>query len=461
MNEKTSFFPIISAVLLTQFIMPFMFSGITVTLPAMGQEFQASAVSLGLVEIVYLGASGAFMLPFGRLADLTDKQFIFKIGLLLSTLTTFGLGFATSIEMFIVMRLFQGATIAMTAATNMAILADVYPKEKLGRLLGISLGSVYVGLSTGPFIAGFITEKLGWRWIYYLVAIIMIFSYAQSVRAMKGRWKQPTSPIDWSGSFLAIAILTLWITGSSTLDKGITGLSLLAAGLVLVPLFVLVENRAEAPLLEFSLFRAHPVFTWALLIQLFTYSGAFGITFLLSLYLQTVRGFSPQATGVVLMVSPVVMAIMSPIFGRLADRFRPQILAAGGAFLIFAGTLMAIGISATTPIFMLGVIMAIQGTGFGMFSSPNMKIIMTGIDKGHLSMASALTAQMRTLGMIISMLLITLFLSLLMGKSTISAETAGHYLSVMQYSLVSLAILGGIAILMSFRQLMKSGYSGG
>ena len=128
MEQKTSNFPILSAVLLTQFIMPFMFSGITVTLPSMGREFQASAIALGLVEIVYLGASGALMLPFGRIADLTDKQFIFKVGLLLSTLTTLSLGFATSIEMFIVIRLLQGVTIAMTTATNLAILADIYPR---------------------------------------------------------------------------------------------------------------------------------------------------------------------------------------------------------------------------------------------------------------------------------------------------------------------------------------------
>ena len=454
-NERTSNFPIVSAILLTQFVLPFMFAGITVTLPVMGNEFQASAVALGLVEIVYLGASGALLLPFGRIADLTDKQFVFKTGLLLSTLTTLGLGFAASIEVFIVLRLLQGATISMTAATSMAILTDVYPREKLGRMLGIALGSVYAGLSTGPFIAGFITETLGWRWIYYLVALVMLLSYIQSAIAMKGRWKRPSSPIDWNGSLLAIVILSLWIIGSSVLDKGITGIALLLLGLVLVPVFIMVENRTEAPLLEFRIFRIHPVFSWALIIQLFTYSGAFGITFLFSLYLQTVRGFPPQKTGIILMISPVIMAVMAPVFGRLADRFSPAILAAGGACLIFAGTLAATAVSPETSILFLGIILALQGAGFGMFSSPNMKIIMTGIDKRHLSVASALTAQTRSLGMIISMLLITLFLSMLMGEAGISEATGSRYLTVMRYSLISLAVLGGLAVLMSFRQLIK------
>lgn len=433
-----------------------MFSGVAVTLPAMGLEFQASAVALGLVEIVILGANGALLLPFGRLADLTDKQFIFKTGMLLSILTTLGLGFATSIEMFIVLRLFQGATIAMTNATNMAILTDVYPREKLGRMLGLALAAVYIGLSTGPFIAGLITETLGWRWIYYLVAGTMVFVFIQSARAMKGRWKAPSSPVDWTGSFLVILIIALWITGSSTLDKGFTGIAMLVAGLLLVPVFVWVEHRAEAPVLEFHIFRQHPDFTWALMIQLFTYSGAFGITFLFSLYLQTARGFPPSKTGTILMISPVIMAIMSPLFGRLADRFSPKILAAAGAFLIFFSTLIATGISTTTSIWLLGVILALQGVGFGMFSSPNMKILMTGIDKAHLSVASALTAQTRSLGMIVSMLLITLFLSLLMGEAGVTAETSDSYLSVMRYSLISLAVLGGIAITMSVRQVLNT-----
>ena len=454
-EQKTSNFPILSAVLLTQFIMPFMFSGITVTLPSMGREFQASAIALGLVEIVYLGASGALMIPFGRIADLTDKQFIFKVGLLLSTLTTLSLGFATSIEMCIVIRLLQGVTIAMTTATNLAILADIYPREKLGRILGIAVGTVYVGLSAGPFIAGLITEWLGWRWIYYLVAAAMLVAYFQSVSALKGKWKQPTSPLDWGGGFLAIAILALWIIGSSTLNKGTMGLIFLVSGALLVPIFIMVENRAEAPLLEFNLFPAHPVFTRALIIQLFTYSGAFGVTFLFSLYLQTVKGFSPQHTGMVLMISPVIMAVMAPIFGRLADKARPEYLATGGVILTFAGTLLATGVTAVTAFYTLGVILALQGMGFGMFTSPNMKIIMTSIDKKHLSIASALTAQTRSFGMIISMLLVTLYLSLLMGEAAVTVETSASYLSVMRYSLISLAGLGAIAIFMSIRQILK------
>jgi len=421
----------------------------------MGREFHASAISLGLVEIVYLGASGALMLPFGRIADLTDKQFIFKTGLLLSTLTTLSLGFATSIEMFIGIRLLQGITIAMTTATNMAILTDIYPREKLGRILGIAVGAVYVGLSTGPFIAGFITERVGWRWIYYLVAAVMLIAYFQSVSALKGKWQQPTRPIDWSGGFLAIAILSLWIIGSSTLNKGLIGFGFLAAGTVLVPIFVIVENRAEAPLLEFALFSAHPVFTRALIIQLFTYSGAFGVTFLFSLYLQTVKGFSPQNTGMILMISPVIMAVMAPIFGRLADKTRPDLLAAGGVLLTFAGTLLATGVTALTTLYILGLILALQGMGFGMFSSPNMKILMTNIDKKNLSVASALTAQTRSIGMIISMLLVTLYLSLLMGDAAVTVETSDSYLSVMRYSLISLAVLGAMAIFMSIRQLLK------
>lgn len=449
-NQKASS-SILHTVLISQFCMPFMFSGIAVTLPIMGVEMQASGVALSLVEIVFLGAAGALTLPFGKLADMTDKQAIYRFGLLSTSLFTLLLGFVRSIDLFIVLRLCQGLAFALVVSTNMAILTETIPRRKLGKALGLSIGSVYVGLSVGPFAAGIVTEHLGWRWIYRITAVVLLLAFVQSVRFLKGRWRKPAGRFDTAGGLCIVAILGCWIVGSSTLNRGGLGIALLLAGAALVPLLILTERRAHYPILEFRLFRTNGKLSRALAIQLFTYSGTFGIPFLFSLYLQVGRQYSPRDAGFVLMISPVLMAALAPVFGRLSDRFSPRRLATFGVLSSFVGSLIATRVSAGIPIYWLYAVLALHGIGFAMFSSPNMKIIMTSVDRTRTSVASALAAGIRSLGMIVSMLLVTLFMSLFVGQAQISADTFPQYLQVMRYSAIGLAVLGGLSLALSLK----------
>jgi MFS family permease len=440
---------ILYTVLISQFSMPFMFSGIAVTLPIMGKEMNASGVALSLVEIVFLGTSGALMLPFGKLADMTNKQAVYKTGLLSTAITTLILGLVQSIDIFIFFRLIQGLTFALIVSTNMAIITETMPKKQLGKSMGLSIGAVYAGLSVGPFVAGIVTEYVGWRWIYYIVCFLLLVAYIQSSRYLKGKWIKPEKRYDYFGALIIVSILAFWIIGSSKLNQGYLGIILLLTGVFLLPLLVIVEQKAIMPLLEFHFLRTNLIFSKALIIQLLTYSGTFGVPFLFSLYLQVVKQYSPRDTGLILMTSPVLMAIMAPFFGRLSDRINPRRLATFGVFFTLIGTFLATWITIDVSIYWLCLVLACHGIGFAMFSSPNMKIIMTSVDRSRTGVASALAAEMRTLGMVVSMLLITLFMSLLIGSSQISVDSAGLYLKVMQYSLIAISILGGLAFVMS------------
>ena len=123
---------VILAVVISQLAVPFMFSAVGITLPAIGRELHAGGTALGLIEAVYLGASCAFLLPLGKLGDLTDRRAIFKAGLVLFSLTTLLLGLSNDIEVFIALRLLQGLAASMMLATNVAILSEIIPKGSLG-----------------------------------------------------------------------------------------------------------------------------------------------------------------------------------------------------------------------------------------------------------------------------------------------------------------------------------------
>ncbi len=454
MQSEKSRLSLIYVLALSQFAGTFMYSGVGITLPAMGQELQASAVQLGLIEIIYLGAASAFLLPIGQFADLTDRARLFKIGLALYALSTLVLGIISSVPVFIALRFVQGFAGALMAATNMAILTETVPSEKLGKAIGMNIGAVYLGLSAGPFIAGWITSQLGWRWVFYISFIPLMASVLLVQVILKTKWKRPTLPVDWLGTIMISSSVFLLIAGSAVIGKSGIGYGLLGAGVLGSILFFVVEKQLSHPLVDIESIKENSTLSVSLVIQLLMYLGAFAISFLFSIYLQVIKGMTPQDAGKVLMISPVVMAIFSPICGRLADKYSPKILTSLGLGCSLISTLAATGVDADTGLVYIMGILVFQGFGFAMFSSPNMAIIMKSVQPIQYGLASALSAIMRSLGMVVSLLVVTVFMSLFIGKHMIDSNPS-EFLNVMSYSFVIFSISALIGTFLSIRNSLN------
>ncbi|MFD2230225.1 MFS transporter [Alkalimarinus sediminis] len=456
MSSPSKIASLVYVIALTQFAMPFMFSGVGITLPLMGVELHASAVALGLVETGYLGAAAAFLLPVGRLADATDKKMLFKVGLLGYGLLTLSIGFASSPAIIIALRVTQGIFGAMVMATGMALITEVVAKEQLGKAMGLSIGAIYAGLAAGPFIGGVITSSFGWRWVYFLTALVLLLSFLLTHLLMKSQWKRPQIKFDWLGSLVVVGIILCLIAGSSILDESHWGGILLVIGLINIPLFFWIEKRVEQPLLRFDRLRANKVLSHALLTQLMMYSGSFGMTFLYSLYLQEVKALSAQQAGQLLVIGPILMAISAPLFGRLADRITPTKITLAGISSTTISLIMATQVDANTSLIYICVTIILQGLGFAMFSSPNMTLIMSSVTAEHYSMASALASKTRYLGMVISMIIITLLMSTLIGEGTIRGSLEG-YLAVMQFSFITFSALLLVGVILMLKPPARSG----
>lgn len=450
MNSHSKISSLVYVIALTQFAMPFMFSGVGITLPLMGVELHASAVALGLVETGYLGAAAAFLLPVGRLADATDKKMLFKIGLLGYGLLTLSIGFASHPSIVIALRVIQGIFGAMVMATGMALITEVVAKENLGKAMGLSIGAIYAGLAAGPFIGGVITSSLGWRWVYYLTALVLLLSFLLTHSLMKSQWKRPQIAFDWLGSLVVIGIIICLISGSAILDETLWGGVLLIIGLVNIPLFFWLEKKVKQPLLRFDRLRANSILSHALLTQLLMYSGSFGMTFLYSLYLQEVKALSAQQAGQILVIGPILMALTAPLFGRLADRIPPTNITLAGMLSASTSLIMATQVGVDTSLMYICTTMILQGLGFAMFSSPNMALIMSSVSPEHYSMASALASKTRYLGMVISMIIITLLMSTLIGAGTIRGSL-GSYLAVMQFAFATFSVLSLIGVMLMIK----------
>lgn len=443
---------IVVTIAFTNFVMPFMFSGAGVALPAMSRDLAMGGATLGLFETLYLGIVAALILPAGRLADAGDKTSFFILGIGGFALATLGLGLSQSVPLVLLSRIAQGLAAALVGATNMAILADVVPRSRLGWAMGLNIGAVYVGLSAGPFAAGLVTTLLGWRWVYLISALLSVAATLLAMQGLQRRWRRPELVFDWPGAVLSAGGLIFLIAGSATVGASPMGWLMVLAGILALLLFIRVERSSPSPLIAVDLLKEQPILLRALIVQLLTYAGAFGTSFLFSLYLQEVWIWTPEKAGRILMISPVLMAILAPVAGRLADRIRPQLLAAIGVSLIFSGTLVAWLVSPLDSLPLLVISLMMHGVGFALFSSPNMTIIMGNVPRHRTSMASALAAQMRSLGMVFSMMLITVFLSFNLGPDGLIAETAVEGLKMtMRGALGLIGLLALLALLMAWR----------
>jgi EmrB/QacA subfamily drug resistance transporter len=452
-SEAATLF-VVSAV---QFLTPFMLSAVGVALPAIGREFSASAVQLGLVETVYIFAFSLFLIPAGRLGDIYGRKKIFTIGIVAFTAGTVLISFAFSIESFIVFRFFQGCGGAMISGTSVAILSSVFPAARRGRAMGVIVGCIYLGLSLGPVLSGFMVTHLGWRWIFYLGVLIELLCLLLTVLKLRGEWADARGErFDYTGTVLFIVSLFCLIYGTLNLKEGGIYPVLIPLGALGLLIFLAFEYRSPSPILDVGLLIHNRVFAFSNLATLINYAASYGIAFFFSLYLQVVRGYSPEGAGGILIVQPVVQTVLSPLFGRLADRVSPAGLATFGMAVCALGLGLASQFHAGTPMRVVMGMLAMMGVGFSIFSSPNTTTVMGSVDPKRFGIASSFLATMRTLGMLSSMTIITMVFNQIMGDHPVSVQTRASFLASMHLCFMIFCLLCVAGVFCSLARIKRS-----
>lgn len=432
------------------FLMPFMSSSVAIALPAIGREFSASAVQLGLVQTIYVVAIAIFLLTMGRLSDIHGRRRLFLWGVAVFTMASLLICFSRSVNMLIALRFLQGMGNAMINACTLAMVVAAFPDEQRGKVLGISVAAVYVGISMGPVLGGFMVTAFGWRSIFLAGVPLGLICYTIAYTRVRHETKAAAGePFDWFGSALyagAVASLT-W--GGANFTKHPAAVPAALAGAFLGVTFVAVQRRTRYPLLHMDLLFRNRVFAFSNIAALINYASTFGVTFYLSLYLQEVKALTPRDAGLVLMAQPVIQACLSPVGGRIADRFSAGWVATAGMALCAAGLGMAATIGAGTPLTGIIAVLVFLGLGFAFFSSPNTSVIMGSVDRRQLGVASAMTGTMRTLGMTVSMVTITVTFSLVMGEQSVGPDTVPAFVQSMRIDLVFFGILCVLGVFLS------------
>jgi EmrB/QacA subfamily drug resistance transporter len=436
---------------IASFLTAFMGSALNIALPIIGKEFSMDAVTLGWVATAYTLAIAIFLLPFGRAADIHGRRRVFTLGVAGYTVLTLALAFVANGPQLIALRVLQGVASAAMFATSSAILSSAYPPGERGRVLGINVSAVYTGLAFGPFLGGILTQNLGWRSVFLLSAAAGAVAVGAALR-LKQEWAEARGErFDWVGSVIYGASIALGLYGLSRLPAW-EGAVLVAAGLAGLIGFLTWANRVKAPVLNLSLFRNNRAFTLSSLAALINYLATTAVTFLLSLYLQYLKGLTPQQAGALLVAQPIMMAVFSPFAGRLSDRIESRVVASAGMGLTAVGLVMLAFLTATTSTGYILAALLLLGLGFGLFSSPNMNAIMGSVEKRQYGIASAILATMRTLGQALSLGLTLLVFSLIIGPVQI---TASYYPAFLASAKLMFAISAVLCVLGIFASLAR------
>ncbi|MDR1331847.1 MAG: MFS transporter [Tannerella sp.] len=438
------------------FLVPFMGSSINLSLPQISDAFSMKAVSLTWIATAYLIATAIFQVPFARLGDMVGRKKVFISGIAIFSLFTFLCGLAPSGSLLIVFRGLSGLGCAMIFGTGMAILTSVFPPQERGKAIGINTAVVYLALASGPFAGGLLTHYWGWKSLFFLTGAFGFLVVAGSFFALRGEWVESKGEkFDLAGSAIYAAGLFGLIFGFSRLPQTISFVCI-ALGIIAFIFFVLYELRVRQPVFNVRIFSGNRVFGLSNLSSLINYACTYAVAYMMSLYLQYIRGFNAQHAGMILIVQAVVQCLVSLCAGKWSDRLNPAAIATAGMGVIVCGLCGLIFLSPDTPMAVILVLLILLGIGFGLFSSPNASIIMNSVEKKFYGQASATMGTMRLVGQSFSMGIAVMATSLHMGNRLIVPELYPQLMRSFHTTFVICAVLCAIGTYTSTFRVKKN-----
>jgi EmrB/QacA subfamily drug resistance transporter len=451
---------IIAATLLGAFWAPLLMTAANVALPAIGSEFKAAPHILSWVVSSTLLVTAMFVLPAGRISDIYGRKKIMLLGTAILTVTSLLCGLAGSVYFLIFCRSIQGIGAAMLSVTVISIVTSAFPPGERGKALGINVAATYIGLSASPFFSGLVTQYYSWRHIFFISVPIGLLLML-ILLAIKKEWREADAlKLDYTGSLVYAAAILAVIWGLTNLKTSVYAPFILLAGIVVLFVFVYLEFRVPNPLMDMARMKNNRVLVFSSLAAFINYSSTFAISYMMSLYLQYIKGISPQYTGMIMFVQPAFQAVFSPVAGMLSDKKDPQYVASVGMGLI-AVCLFGMGLfDADTPLLPAIILLALIGTGFAIFSSPNVNSVMGSVAGRDYGIASGILATARTVGQSFSMAVSALIVSFYLGQNDITKETAALFVRSFKTTFFLFAALCFLGIWASLARGKREGISG-
>ncbi|MFH1019387.1 MAG: MFS transporter [Pseudomonadota bacterium] len=379
-------------------------SMVNIALPFIMKDFHSSLADTQWVVMIYLLTITASLLFWGHLSDRLGRGRIYTTGLL-----TFGLGslacaYAPALPFLIVARFAQALGGAMMMAAGPAIIKETFPREQLGRGLGLIGMAVSLGLMSGPSLGGFLLELASWRVLFFITVPLGLVFALLAIRILPGPVRHYTGPLDWLGSLTwasALVLLCLTLTHASSLSWSVAKLLLTgSAGAGALCCFIAIETRLPHPLLAMTLFRNRH-FTLAIVSAVLSFMVLFAVILLIPFHLDRVLALPPSKIGLVMLAIPSSILVVSPLAGWLSDYVGARFISTLGLSVSTLGVFLLSTIQAATPPLIIAGQLLLVGLGQALFLSPNSASVLSHVEAGKAGAAAALLATARNLGMLL------------------------------------------------------------
>ncbi|MGC9169499.1 MAG: MFS transporter [Thermoproteus sp.] len=378
---------------------------VVLALPAMMEDLHAPLDAVVWAIIAYILVVTVLSTQAGRLGDLEGKPRVFNLGMLLFGLGSALVGASTSAAELVAFRVVQAVGGALMSATSMALISDYFPPERRGWAFGWSSAVWNLGAVAGIFAGGLITTFWGWRWNFYINVPIALAGFVLGRRYLEDLGERTRRRFDVAGSLLLGASLTLYsLAGLEYAGAGLSTSVVLeaAAATALLAIFALAETRSAEPIVPPDLIKTR-LFTLSAISLMLQTTANYATLFLLTMYLQGVRGLDPFTASLWLVPGYLLGSATASFGGRLADSHDPRIVASMGLSLqILAYLLFRSLLAVDTPLYLVTAISALNGIGAALFFSSNGKLVMWDVPRRWYGAASGTSRTLGNIGMVLS-----------------------------------------------------------
>ena len=446
---------------ITSFITTFMGSALNLSIPSLEEEFKAGAQTVGWVITIYMLTCSALAVPFGRLADRVERRSVLRTGILIFSISSLTAVLSKKMWMLLAFRLMQGIGASMIFSTNIAILVGAFDEEHRGRVLGYSTCATYAGLSAGPVLGGWLNQNFGWRAIFIATAIVSAAAfYGAFFKLPRGEKKSgilslsPKAHLDYAGNILFVVSIVLTMYGLSSLNSLAGAPLILCLGILFFIFFIRTEMKTENPVIDVNLFRKNLPFTLSNLAAMVNYGSNFALSYLMSIYLQVVKGMSSQWAGVILITNTVIMTVLSPFVGRISDRHSPFKMSAAGMALCAAALGLLSFLSEDLSLAKIIMILALSGVGFSFFSTPNTNAVMSCVEREDYGVSASILSTMRSIGHTAGMSVVSAVVGIYIGSGSLKGAGTEVLMKTFHISFFIFTLLCILGIIMAGKRKM-------
>ncbi|MCM3698874.1 MFS transporter [Paenibacillus macerans] len=383
---------------------------VNIALPVIAKRLDLQVAEAEWVVTAYLLMICAAILFFGKLGDIVGKIKVFKWGMIIFTVGSLLCGFSSSLTMLVGSRLIQALGASMTMANSQGIITDIFPANERGRALGLIGTFVSLGSIAGPSLGGVIVSALGWEYIFWVNIPVGLIAIVLGWRTLPGDRTKLRVKIDKAGSLLfplfILALFSGLLLGQQIGYRDPRIIAALVIAAVVFIVFLWIETRKSEPMLQLSLFK-NPLFSLSILCGFLVFVANFCFNIIAPFYTQSILNLSPSQAGLLMMLFPIVMVIVAPLSGALSDKIGSELLTFAGLIVMVVAQVGLAGLHGSSPIFLVGVWIAMLGLGSGLFQSPNNSLVMSKVPRTQLGIAGSINSLVRNIGMVVGITVAT------------------------------------------------------